>query len=210
MARRPELRDDPSWAYLAPTDLREHDLPVQAALGFHRGRTDELLERAADTIERLNRELAEIRGQRDRWRHERTQLEEDLEEQKTRTELLLGEAMLDAHKAGQALRAEAEAGAEKLLTDAEALLESAKQESQQLVTEGRLEAEKLLADAEMECERLARETEQYKLLAAEVQRRSVGFLHRALEALSESDGDVGPPDSEVAPFRTADGSTAVE
>ena len=210
MSHRRDHTDDPSWAYVAPIDLREHDLPVQAALGFHRGRTEELLRRAADTIERLNRELAEIRTARDRWRQERTRLEVDLEEEKTRAERLLGEAMLDAHKAGQALRTEAEAEAETLRAEAETVLDSAKQDAQRLATEAQLEAGKLVADAEAECERLAAQAEQYKLLAADVQRRSVGFLQRALEALGESAGEPDASGSEVAPFRTGDRDAAAD
>jgi len=196
-------RWDESWAFLAPVDLRGHDLPSQAALGFHRGRTQELLNRAADTIERLNSELAQMRETRETWKRERDRLEARVEEEKTRAELVVGEAMLDAHKAAQALRAEAEADAAALRAEANALLESARQEAQRLVAGARGRAAELVADAESESKRLAAEAEQYKLLAADVQRRSVGFLQRALEALSDG-ADSERPDDEVAPFRTAD------
>ena len=136
MARKPEQRDE-SWAFLAPSDLREHDLPSQAALGFHRGRTEDLLQRAAATIERLNRDLAEIREARESWKRERDRLEALLEEEKTRAELLVGETMVDAHKASQALRAEAEAEAESVRAEAEALLEPAREEAKRLVAEAR-------------------------------------------------------------------------
>lgn len=202
MAGQPD-RWDESRAFLAPVDLRGHDLPSQAAFGFHRGRTQELLNRAADTIERLNSELVQMRETRETWKRERDRLEARVEEEKTRAELLVGEAMLDAHKATQALRAEAEADAAVLRAEAHALLESAKQEAQRLVGRARDRANELVAEAESESKRLAAEAEQYKLLAADVQRRSVGFLQRALEELGDGAENDSPGD-EVAPFRTAD------
>jgi cell division septum initiation protein DivIVA len=211
VARKRERTEDPSWAFLAPVDLREHDLPVQAALGFHRGRTEELLNRAADTIERLNREIAELRQAKGRWKQERRELSSQIEEERTRAERLLGEAMLETHKAGQALRAEAEAEAEALRAVAEALLAPARQEAKWLVAEARAQAKGLIADAEAECERLAAQTEQYKLLAADVQRRSVGVLRSALEALdSELVDTQRTAGEEPAPFRKTDRRTAAE
>jgi len=208
VAGQPDRRDE-SRAFLAPVDLRGHGLPSQAALGFHRGRTQELLNRAADTIERLNRELAQLRETRETWKRERGRLEARLDEEKTRAELLVGEAMLDAHKATQALRAEAEADTAALRAEADALLESARQEAQRLLAGARDKANELVAEAESESKRLAAEAEQYKLLAANVQRRSVGFLQRALEALGDgADGDT--PGDEVAPFRTPDRGTEAE
>ena len=207
MARKPDHSNDASWAFLAPVDLREHNLPSQAALGFHRGSTEELLSRAADTIERLSRELLERQEVERRWKQERSELESRLEEAKTRAELLVGEAMLDAHKAGQALRAEAEADATALRTQAEALLEPARQEANRLVAEARARAQELVSDAETECERLAAQAEQYKLLATDVQRRSVDFLRRALEALG-ADAPAERSWDEVAPFRKPDDEAA--
>jgi cell division septum initiation protein DivIVA len=202
MAREPNRADSGSFN-LSPSDLREHDLPIQAARGFHRGRTEELLERAADTIARLNRDLAEIRKAEQSWKREREQLESQLEEEKKRAELLLGEVMLDAHKAAQALKAEAEADAEGLRAEAEALLVPAGQEAKRLVAEAQAEALALLAEARAECERLAVEAKQYRLLADDVQRRSVDVLQRALETLSE---DLSAPEAELGeatPFREA-------
>jgi hypothetical protein len=203
MAGTSDHGNDQSWAFLAPVDLREHDLPSQAALGFHRGSTQELLNRAADTIERLIREVAELQRAReaDALKHEG--LEVSLEEERKRTELLVGEAMVDAHKAAQALKAEAEADAEVSRAGAEALIEPARQEAMRLVAEARLEAQELVADARAESERLAVQSEQYKLLAADVQRRSVGVLKQALEALGEG-AETDASGEEVAPFRTAD------
>jgi cell division septum initiation protein DivIVA len=175
MERPRDHSNDPSWAYLAPVDLREHDLPVQAALGFHRGQTDELLGRAADTIERLNRELAEFRETWSRWKEERGRLKTEVEEQKARTERLLGEAMLTAHRAGE-----------------------------QLLADARIEAHRLVAEAEAECERLAAQTEQYKLLAADVQHRSVAVLRDALAALDEAAVEADPSGETVTPFRRPD------
>jgi cell division septum initiation protein DivIVA len=211
MAREPDSTADQSWAYLAPGDLRAHDLPSQAARGFHRGRTEELLKRAADTIERLNRELAEIREAREGWKRERDRLESQLEEEKTRAGLLVGEAMLDAHKAAQALKAEAEADAAALRAEANALLEGAKDEAKQLVADARDEAERLVSAAGVECERLAAEAEQYKLLSADVQHRSVAFLRRAMEALGEPvSTSAASDDEEVAPFRKPDQQAAAD
>lgn len=210
MAGKPDRSDDASWAFLAPSDLREHDLPSQAALGFHRGRTEELLQRSAATIERLNRDLAEIRQARETWKRERERLEAQLEEEKTRAELLVGETMVDAHKAGQALKAEAEAEAEALRAEAKALLEPAREEAKRIVAEAQEKATELVAEAQAESDRLAAEAEQYKLLSADVQRRSVDFLHRALEAFGESTGELEVSSDEVAPFRTADREAAAE
>ena len=194
MAQNPDQADDSAArAYLAPSDLREHALPVQAAFGFHRGHTEELLKRAADTIERLNRELAESREAGETSRRERDQLQGRLDEEKTRAELLVGEAMLDAHRAGQAIRAEAEAAAE-------ALLDPARQEAERLVTEARAEANQRVTDAEAECVGLAAQAEQYKLLIAAVQRHSVDVLQRALEVLSEAARETIPAGNEVVPF----------
>jgi cell division septum initiation protein DivIVA len=201
MAGEPNGADGES-PYLTPGELRRHELPIQAARGFHRGRTEELLNGAADTIERLNRDLAEIREARESWKRERERLESELEEEKKRTELLLGEAMLDAHKAAQALRAEAEADADAMRTEAEALLAPAREEAKRLLAEARLEALELVAEARAECERLAVEAEQYRLLADDVHHRSVDVLQRALETLGE---DLSAPEAEVekeaAPFR---------
>jgi cell division septum initiation protein DivIVA len=196
---------------VAPIDLREHELPVQAALGFHRGRTEELLTRAANTIERLNRELAELRAAKDDWHREREQLEHRIEEAATRAERLVGEAMLDAHKAGQALRVEAEQEAEEMRAEAKALLGPARDEAARVVEDAREQARELAAAAEAECERLAGQAEQYKLLAADIQRRTADALRRALAALEEDSGHVGGSLGEqLAPFRTADPREAAD
>jgi cell division septum initiation protein DivIVA len=202
MAREPNRAEDGS-VYLIPSDLRQHDLPFQAARGFHRGRTEELLNRAADTIERLNRDLAEIRKAGDSWKRERERLESQLEEEKKRAELLVGEAMLDAHKAAQALKAEAEADADGMRAEAKGLLIPAEQEAKRLVAEARAEALQLVAEARAECDRLAVEAKEYRLLADDVQRRSVDVLQRALETLGD---DLSAPEAEVeeaTPFREA-------
>lgn len=93
MSFQPGRADNPSWSHVAPADLHEHHLPRQVMFGFHRGRTEELLKRAADTIARLTRQLAEARG-------------EDLVQE--RAERLAGQALLDAHKLAKVLHAEAE------------------------------------------------------------------------------------------------------
>lgn len=210
MSPQDDRTDDPARAFLAPVDLREHDLPAQAAFGFHRGRTEELLQRAADTIERLNRELAGAQEANGRCQQERQGLQDALDREKARAERVIGEAMIDAHKAGQALRAEAEAEAEKLRAEANALLEPAKQEAERLVAEAREQAEGIVAASRAEAERLASETEQYKLLAADVQSRAVAVLRRALEALGE--GSAAPADTtdETTPFRRPDPQAAAE
>lgn len=202
--RQSEHADDASWAFLLPADLRTHHLPSQAARGFHRGSTENLLSRAADTIERLNRELADIRQARESWKRERSRLEGQLDEAKKRAELVLGEAMVDAHKASQALRTEAEADAEARRAEADALLERARQEAGDIVDDAREQARQLVSDAEAECRRSAAEAEQYKLLAAEVQHRSVTFLQRALEALGEDVPSVPAGAEEVAAFRSTE------
>ncbi len=196
---------DESWEYLAPGDLRAHDLGSQAALGYHRGQTEVLLNRAAGTIERLNRDLAELRQTRESWKRERDRLEAELEEAKTRAELLVGEAMLDAHKATQALKAEAEADAEALRAEAEALLEPARGEAARLIAEARDEANRLVAAGQAECARLGDEAEQYKLLAADVQRRSIEFLRQAQDALGAGPAAAEPAAGEdVRPFRSSE------
>jgi cell division septum initiation protein DivIVA len=210
MTRKSEQRDE-SWEYLAPRDLRAHHLPSQAALGFHRGQTEMLLNRAADTIERLNRELAELQQTRETWKRERDRLEGQLEEAQTRAELLVGEAMLDAHKATQALKAEAEAEAAAVRAAAEALLEPAGREAARLVAEARDEANQLVAAAQAECDRLGDEAEQYKLLAADVQRRSIEFLRQGLEALGPETADAEKAAGEdVRPFRSSERDAAAE
>jgi F0F1-type ATP synthase membrane subunit b/b' len=200
---RPDPTLDGSWAFLAPSALTAHDLPSQAALGFHRGRTEELLSRAAATIGRLNRELAELQQAREEDALERDRLEVSLDEERKRAELLVGEAMVDAHKAGQAIKAEAKAEGEQIRADARAQIGAAQQKAEQLVADARVKAQELVADARAESERLALQSEQYKLLAAEVQRRSVGVLQCALEALEEGAASAGSSD-EVTPFRTTD------
>jgi hypothetical protein len=203
MAPEPDPKQDGAWAFLAPADLSQHDLPSQAALGFHRGRTEELLNRAAATIERLSRELAESQRGREDDALARERLEVSLEEERKRTELLVGEAMVDALKAAQAIKAEAEADAEKVRAGARAQIGEAQEEAKLLVSEARLEAKKLVAAARAEEELLEVQTEQYKLLAAEVQRRSVGVLQRALEALSEG-ADADTLEDALAPSRALD------
>lgn len=208
MPRRPGHTDEASWAYLAPSDLRDHNLPAQAALGFHRGFTEELLERAAATIERLNRHLAEFSGARENWKRERERLESRLEEAKTQAELLLGEAMVDAHKASQALRAEAEADADAIRAEAEALLGPAREEANRLTSAAQAEAQRLIEEAEAERDRLAAEAEQHKLLAADVQRRSIDFLQQGLEALGADPAEPEAAGRDVHPFRSADREAA--
>lgn len=196
MAGPSDRTSESPWP-VTPIDLREHELPMQAALGFHRGRTEELLSRAANTIEQLTRELAELRAAKESWEQERELLEHRLEEETTRAERLVGEAMLDAHKAGQALRAEAEAEVEELLAPA-------KQEATRIVEEAREQARELLATAKAEREGLAAQAEQYKLLAAELQQRSVEVLQRALAALEEDFRPATARHDRAEPFRSAD------
>jgi cell division septum initiation protein DivIVA len=207
VAREPEQQDDSARPFLAPADLRSHSLPSQAALGFHRGSTEELLGRAADTIERLQRELLLAQEAKEVDRLERSELNASLEEATKRAELLVGETMVEAHKAGQALKAEAEADAEKLRTEAEALLEPARQEAARLMAEAQQNAERLVNEAKAECDRLATEAEQYKLLAADVQQRSIEFLERGLEALG-SDPAAPEVGEERSPFRSAEQEAA--
>lgn len=201
MTGEPNQTKDSSWAFLAPSDLRQHDLPSQAAFGFHRGSTEELLSRAAATIERLQGELLLAQEASEVDRQERSELEASLDEAQKRAELLVGEAMLQAHKAGQALKAEAEADAEKLRAEAEALLEPARQQAQQLLSEAQAQARQLISGAEAERDRLAAEAEQYRLLAADVQLRSVESLKRALEALGVEPAAAEVADDDVRPFR---------
>ena len=178
-------------------------------LGSIGARTDELLSRAADTIERLRRELLLAQEAREVDRLERGELKAQLEEATKRAELLVGEAMLDAHKATQALKAEAEADAEAIRVEAEGLLEPARQEASRLVAEAQQKAEQLVAEGQAERDRLAAEAEQYKLLAADVQHRSIECLKRGLEALGEAPAapEVG---EDLAPFRSADREAAHE
>ena len=161
------------------------------------------------TIERLRRELLLAQEAREVDRLERGELKAQLEEATKRAELLVGEAMLDAHKATQALKAEAEADAEAIRVEAEGLLEPARQEASRLVAEAQQKAEQLVAEGQAERDRLAAEAEQYKLLAADVQHRSIECLKRGLEALGEA-----PAAPEVgegfAPFRSADREAAHE
>src|SRR5262249_12933753 len=158
-----------------------------------------------------NRELAEIRQARESWRRERSRLGGQLDEAKTRAELVLGEAMVDAHKASQALRTEAEADAETRRAQAEALLERARHGARpppdaagRLLDDGRGQARQVRFGAEAERKRAAAEAEQYKLFAADVQRRSVEFLQRALEALGEEAPSVAMVGEEVAAFRSGE------
>ena len=206
----PILRDNSQWAFLAPSDLRHHDLPTQAARGFNRGSTEELLNRAAATIERLNRDLGELRDARETWKRERERLEGRLEEARTRAEVLVGEAMIDAHKASQALKAAAEEDARALRARAEAMLEPARVEAQQLLDEARDEAERLVADARAEAEQSASQAEQHKLLAADVHNRSVASLRRALDALGARPAGADPAGEDVRPFRSVEHETAAE
>ncbi len=203
MARKPGGGEDASFAYLAPRDLSAHELPSQAALGFHRGSTGAFLGWAAATIERLSGELAALQRAReeDALAHERWEV--SLEEERKRAELLVGEALVDAHDAGQVLKAEAEVEAEKIRAEAKTQIGAAREEAKLLVSEARLEAKKQVADARAECERLGVQAEQYKLLTEDVQRRSIEVLKRGLEALGEQ-ADSGGPGDEVVPFRTPD------
>jgi cell division septum initiation protein DivIVA len=206
--RRRDNTDDDAWGYRAHMNLREHDLPVRP-FGLSRRKTEALLDRAAYTIERLEHALTDYRTARDRWRQERTELQAELDELRTRAERLLGEAMIDAHKAGQVVRTEAEVEAETLRTEAEAVLEAARQDAQRLLAEARAEAEELVAEAEAGCERLAAQGEQYKLLAADVQRRAVLALQGALETLGDGP-DVADASDEVTPFRQEQHPAAAE
>jgi cell division septum initiation protein DivIVA len=170
-----------------------------------------LLNRAAATIERLQHELLLAQEAREVDRLERSELNARLEEEKTRAELLVGETMVDAHKASQALKAEAAAEAEKLRAEAEALLEPARQEAQRLVAEAHSHANQLVSDAGADVERLSSQAEQYTLLAADVQRRSIEVLRQGLDALSEDPADSeASTGQEIAPFRKPDQQAAGE
>jgi regulator of protease activity HflC (stomatin/prohibitin superfamily) len=133
-----------------------------------------------------------------------------LEEAKTRAERLVGEAMLDAHKAAQAMKAEAEEHAEQVRAEAERLLEPARQEAARLLAEARVKAEQLVSDSEAEVERLASQAEQYKLLAAEVQQRSVELLQHGLEALGADPAEAEAAGDDVRPFRRGEREAAGE
>jgi cell division septum initiation protein DivIVA len=100
--------------------------------------------------------------------------------------------------------AQAEAEAKAMRDEAEAILTPARQEAERLVAEARVHAMQIVSDAEGECERLAAQAEQYKLLAADVQRRSVDFLQRALEALGADTADSAVAGDGAAPFRRSD------
>ena len=71
-----------------------------------------------------------------------------------------------------------------------------------MLDEARQQAKQLVSDAEAERDRLAGESEQYKLLAADLQRRSIEFLQRALETLGAAPADSEVVGEDVRPFRS--------
>lgn len=201
MAHDPDRTTDSPEANNPSHYLRVHNLPSQA-FGLHRGRTEALLNWSADTIDRLDHELGKLSAAKQTWDSERKQLEHQLEEARTRAELLLGEAMIDAHKASKALKAEAQADARAIRAEAHALLEPARQEAKRLVVEAELQAKQIVSDADAERARLATESEQYKLLAADLHRRTVDVLQRAIATLETDPADAEVVSDDVRPFRT--------
>jgi hypothetical protein len=177
------------WGKVSPLDLRDPDLPTQIVLGFDRKWTTDLLGRAADTLEDQSRALAQLRAEREQWERERADLQRHLEEEAGRAERVLGEVMLDAHKAAEAVRSEAEYAASSVRAEVEGALASAGADAEAVVAEARRQAAELVHEAQQRRERLATEAERYRARVAEMREQVVTALRHALDELMHSEDE---------------------
>jgi cell division septum initiation protein DivIVA len=202
--------------------LRHLSIPHQMG-GYSRDAVDELLDRAAQTIEKL---LGEVHAQKDeiaQLSSSRAEFEEKLELAGRRSpEEIVGDVLMTAHRAADgvlekaqqdAAWAAAEARRETLpvLADAQRILENAERlhrDAQATVAEARLHADALLEAARGEQEQLlagvaSRRAElevDNMRLAAAIKGLRLEWAARAAEALARLDGiglEAGPSPGEA-------------
>jgi cell division septum initiation protein DivIVA len=159
-------------------ELRDPDLPFQAFGGYARAETQELLGRAAAVLEQttanLQQEIAELTSTLE-------QAQKRPVDEAPRDALLeqaVGEVMVTAHRAVEAMRRETEEQSNALLADARAQAQTIVEEAERqarLVDGARAQAEDALARAREEAQRV-REDAQAKVGALEAEARRVHLV----------------------------------
>jgi cell division septum initiation protein DivIVA len=155
--------------------LRDPDLPFQAIGGYSRAETNELLARAADALEEtdanLRRQISELTTTLESLRE---QLAEDSHKSPS-MEQAVGEVMVTAHRAVEAIWREVDEEAKGVLADARAqartLLEGAERQAKE-VDAARAQAEEDLAKTRDDARRLSEDAES-KVAALEAEARRV-------------------------------------
>lgn len=212
MAEPTHPENEASPPPVTPAELRNPRLSQQA-LGFHRGRTEELLGRAADALERLGAELVELRRERSGWEKERARLEARLELETERAERVLGQIMVEAHEAADAVRAEAQAEAETVRTQAQTFLAPVQAEAERLLEEARRQAAEIVAEAERERDRLEAAGDLARSLVDSIRRHTLATLRDAIARVDGLDEPVAPeaeePAAEHEPEPAGDGQAVL-
>jgi cell division initiation protein len=194
--------------------------------GYNQAEVDDFLDRVAETVDRLNRENADL--------HSRiTELDQAVAASRD-TEEMLKKTLVTAQRAAEEAIAKAKAKAEELVNDAEQRVRQTETEAQERMstaeadanrrsseaeaearrklTEAEGEARRMLSDAERDSDARRRELEEHisklRSYEADIKQRLKAFLEqqgRALESLIEAPPPaVGPAPAAAASQPTAE------
>jgi cell division initiation protein len=188
--------------------------------GYNQAEVDDFLDRVAETVDRLNRENADLRSRI-------TELDQAVAASRD-TEEMLKKTLVTAQRAAEEAIAKAKAKAEELVNDAEQRVRQtesdaqermstaeadanrrsseAEAEARRKLTEAESEARRMLSDAERDSDARRRELEEHisklRSYEADIKQRLKAFLEqqgRALESLIEAPPPaVGRPAAVVA------------
>jgi DivIVA domain-containing protein len=179
-------------------DKQFHD----AWRGYNQGEVDDFLDRVAETIDRLQRENADL-----------TKRVGELDQAvaaSRETEEMLKKTLVTAQQAAEEAIAKARAQAEELINAAEARVHASESEVRERLDQAEAEARRRAADTERDLATKRRESEEriagLRAMESNVKQRLRAFLEqqlRALEALGANDAP--PPTRSGAVPRTTEG-----
>lgn len=155
---------------VTPAELRAAKLPLQPFGGYSRAETDQLLERAAGSLEEktssLEKQITELRVALDEARR---QLADQAAREPASVEQAVGEVLVTAHRAAEVLRNEANEEADNLLVDA-------REEARTIVAEAERQVEEIDA-AKVRAEVVLAQTQAETRSVREDAERAVSELH---------------------------------
>jgi DivIVA domain-containing protein len=166
-------------------DKQFHD----AWRGYNQGEVDDFLDRVGETIDRLQRENADLTTRV-------AELDQAVAASRE-TEEMLKKTLVTAQQAAEEAIAKARAQAQELINEAEARVRSSESEVRERLDHAEAEARRRAADSERDLSMKQRESEEriagLRAMESNVKRRLHAFLEQQLRALEALEADVTPP-----------------
>jgi cell division initiation protein len=166
-------------------DKQFHD----AWRGYNQGEVDDFLDRVAETIDRLQRENADL-----------TKRVAELDQAvaaSRETEEMLKKTLVTAQQAAEEAIAKAKAQAEELINEAEVRVQSSESEVRERIDQAEAEARRRAADTERDLATKHRESEEritgLRAMESNVKQRLRAFLDQQLHALEALGAEDAPP-----------------